>query len=180
MVIIMSLAVITGTGICGSISNKLPRLHMYMGRNRLKPNRSLNRNATAPIGRSVQSSELKPYANDAFCEGINPIMLHQATCQPPSDGKPGYEFCAGQHFTPNITWWEQSPAFFTYLSRCSYMLQNPHARPHQPPPHPFWLSPTPPERRAARGFAWPTDRGPHRSLWLAFVIAFFMAMDGAR
>ena len=66
---------------------------------------------------------MKPYANEAFCEGINRIMLHQATCQPPSDGKPGYEFCAGQHFTPNITWWEQSPAFFTYLSRCSYMLQ---------------------------------------------------------
>lgn len=72
---------------------------------------------------SLGPAELKPYANDAFCEGINRIMLHQATCQPPSDGKPGYEFCAGQHFTPNITWWEQSPAFFTYLSRCSYMLQ---------------------------------------------------------
>jgi hypothetical protein len=68
-------------------------------------------------------SDLKPYANDAFCEGINRFMLHQSTCQPPSDGKPGYEFCAGQHFTPNITWWEQSPAFFTYLSRCQYMLQ---------------------------------------------------------
>lgn len=72
---------------------------------------------------SLGPAELKPYANDAFCEGINRLMLHQATCQPPSDGKPGYEFCAGQHFTPNITWWEQSPAFFTYLSRCSYMLQ---------------------------------------------------------
>ena len=72
---------------------------------------------------SFGPSELKPYANDAFCWGINRIMLHQATCQPPSDGKPGYEFCAGQHFTPNITWWEQAPAFFTYLSRCSYMLQ---------------------------------------------------------
>ena len=68
-------------------------------------------------------ADLKPYANDAFCEGINRFMLHQATCQPPSDGKPGYEFCAGQHFTPNLTWWEQSPAFFTYLSRCQYMLQ---------------------------------------------------------
>jgi hypothetical protein len=72
---------------------------------------------------SFGPSELKPYANDAFCEGINRIMLHQATCQDPEDGKPGYEYCAGQHFTPNITWWEQSPAFFTYLSRCSYMLQ---------------------------------------------------------
>ena len=72
---------------------------------------------------SLGPSDLKPYANDAFCEGINRIMLHQATCQPPSDGKPGYEFCAGQHWTPNITWWEQSKPFFTYLSRCQYMLQ---------------------------------------------------------
>ena len=72
---------------------------------------------------SFGPSELKPYANDAFCEGINRFMLHAATCQPPSDGKPGYVYCAGQHFTPNITWWEQSPAFFTFLSRCSYMLQ---------------------------------------------------------
>lgn len=68
-------------------------------------------------------SDLKPYANDAFCEGINRLMLHAATCQPPADGKPGYVYCAGQHFTPNITWWEQSQAFFTYLSRCQYMLQ---------------------------------------------------------
>jgi hypothetical protein len=72
---------------------------------------------------SMGPADLKPYANDAFCEGINRFMLHQATCQPPSDGKPGYEFCAGQHFTPNITWWEQSAEFFTYLSRCQFMLQ---------------------------------------------------------
>ena len=68
-------------------------------------------------------ADLKPYANDAFCEGINRFMLHAATSQPPSDGKPGYEYCAGTHFSPNITWWEQSPAFFSYLNRCQYMLQ---------------------------------------------------------
>lgn len=72
---------------------------------------------------SLGPAEMKPYANDAFCEGINKLMLHQSTCQPPSDGKPGYEFCAGQHFTPNITWWEQSTEFFSYLSRCQYLLQ---------------------------------------------------------
>jgi hypothetical protein len=72
---------------------------------------------------SFGPAELKPYANDAFCEGINRIMLHQATCQPPSDGKPGYEFCAGQHWNPNMTWWEQSAPFFAYLSRCQYLLQ---------------------------------------------------------
>jgi hypothetical protein len=71
-------------------------------------------------------SDLKPYANDAFCEGINRFMLHAATCQPPTDGKPGYEYCAGQHFTPNVTWWEQSVPFFAYLSRCQYMLQQGH------------------------------------------------------
>ena len=68
-------------------------------------------------------SDLKPIGDTAFCEGINMFMLHQATCQPPSDGKPGYEFCAGQHWTPNITWWEQSSPFFTYLARCQHMLQ---------------------------------------------------------
>ncbi|GAA4339143.1 hypothetical protein GCM10023149_49650 [Mucilaginibacter gynuensis] len=68
-------------------------------------------------------SDLKPYANDAFCEGINRLMLHSATSQPPSDGKPGYEYCAGTHFTPNVTWWEQSKPFFTYLNRCQFMLQ---------------------------------------------------------
>ncbi|WDF77122.1 glycosyl hydrolase [Mucilaginibacter sp. KACC 22773] len=72
---------------------------------------------------SLGPFDLKPYANDAFCEGINRLMLHAATCQPPSDGKPGFEYCAGQHFTPNITWWKQSSAFFSYLSRCQYMLQ---------------------------------------------------------
>lgn len=72
---------------------------------------------------SLGPYDLKPYANDAFREGINRFMLHQSTCQPPEDGKPGYEFCAGQHFTPNLTWWEQSSAFFSYLSRCQYLLQ---------------------------------------------------------
>ncbi len=67
--------------------------------------------------------ELKPYGDSAMAEGINAIMLHCAVCQPPSDGKPGYEFCAGQHWAPNITWWEQTPAFFDYLARCQFMLQ---------------------------------------------------------
>jgi hypothetical protein len=71
-------------------------------------------------------ADLKPFGDTAFCEGINLFMLHQATCQPPSDGKPGYEFCAGQHWTPNITWWEQSPVFFSYLSRCQVLLQRGH------------------------------------------------------
>jgi hypothetical protein len=68
-------------------------------------------------------SDLKPYGDNAYCEGINYFMLHQATCHLSTDGLPGYEFCAGQHFTPSITWWEQSGAFFSYLARCQYLLQ---------------------------------------------------------
>ena len=30
---------------------------------------------------------------------------------------------AGTHYEPGITWWNQTPAFNTYLSRCSYLLQ---------------------------------------------------------
>jgi hypothetical protein len=68
-------------------------------------------------------ADLKPFGDCAFLAGINAIMLHMAVCQPPGDGKPGYQFCAGQHWDPNITWWEQSGAFFDYLARCQFMLQ---------------------------------------------------------
>jgi hypothetical protein len=72
---------------------------------------------------SLGPADLKPYGDNAYCEGINYFMLHQATCQLSTDGRPGYEFCAGQHWNPSITWWEQSAPFFTYLARCQFLLQ---------------------------------------------------------
>ncbi len=72
---------------------------------------------------SLGPGDLKPYADNAYCEGINYFMLHQATCQLSTDGRPGYEFCAGQHWNPNITWWDQSAAFFSYIARCQFLLQ---------------------------------------------------------
>ncbi len=75
---------------------------------------------------SLGPGDLKPYADNAFCEGINCFMLHQATCQLSTDGRPGYEFCAGQHWNPSITWWDQSAAFFSYLARCQFLLQQGH------------------------------------------------------
>jgi hypothetical protein len=67
--------------------------------------------------------DLKPLGDRAFCEGINLFMLHCAVCQLSTDGKPGYEFCAGQHWDTNITWWEQIGPFLKYLARCQYLLQ---------------------------------------------------------
>jgi hypothetical protein len=75
---------------------------------------------------SLGPGDLKPYGDNAFCEGINYFMLHQATCQLSTDGRPGYEFCAGQHWNPAITWWDQSAAFFSYLARCQFLLQQGH------------------------------------------------------
>ncbi|MCX6875547.1 MAG: glycosyl hydrolase [Verrucomicrobia bacterium] len=65
---------------------------------------------------------LKPTADIAFCEGINRFVHHTATSTRPEDGKPGYEYFAGTHFNPNITWWDQAGAWTTYLSRCQWLL----------------------------------------------------------
>jgi hypothetical protein len=68
-------------------------------------------------------AEMKPPADRAFCEGINRFFLHQWTSTRPEDGLPGYEYFAGTHFNRNVTWWPQAGAFFSYISRCQYLLQ---------------------------------------------------------
>ncbi len=67
---------------------------------------------------------LKPIADRAFCEGINKITFHTITLQRLQDGKPGYEYGAGTHFNPNVTWWNLgAQEWVSYLSRCSELLQ---------------------------------------------------------
>ena len=68
-------------------------------------------------------ADLKPTADIAFCEGINRFFLHTWTSTRSEDGLPGYEYFAGTHFNRNVTWWPQAGAFFTYVSRCQYLLQ---------------------------------------------------------
>lgn len=68
--------------------------------------------------------QMKAIADRAFCEGINRITFHTVTLQRLKDGKPGYEYGAGTHFNPNVTWWEIGAApWIEYLTRCSSMLQ---------------------------------------------------------
>jgi len=67
---------------------------------------------------------LKQALDRAYCEGINRIAVHTSTATRPKDGKPGYEYGAGTHFNPNVTWWEKSGAFFSYIARCQYLLQS--------------------------------------------------------
>lgn len=66
---------------------------------------------------------LKPSADRAFCEGMNHVVWHTATHQPPEAGRPGWVYGAGTHLTPNLIWWPKAKPFIDYLSRCSYMLQ---------------------------------------------------------
>nr|MBF6627680.1 glycosyl transferase family 2 [Proteiniphilum sp.] len=67
---------------------------------------------------------LKPATDRAFCEGINRILIHTSTATRPEDGKPGYEYGAGTHFNPNVTWWDFSSGFLSYIGRCQHLLQS--------------------------------------------------------
>jgi hypothetical protein len=70
-------------------------------------------------------SHLKPFANRAFCEGVNRFVFHTMTSQRTQDGKPGYEYGAGTHFNPNVTWWDMAAgSWLTYVDRCQAMLQS--------------------------------------------------------
>ena len=72
---------------------------------------------------SDSPATLKPAADRAFCEGINRIAIHTSTATRPKDGKPGYEYGAGTHFNPNVTWWDKSSGFLDYIGRCQTLLQ---------------------------------------------------------
>ncbi len=65
---------------------------------------------------------LKPSGDQAFLEGANRFYLHTFTHSPEQFGKPGIEYFAGTHLNPNLTWWQQSRAWFDYLARCQLLL----------------------------------------------------------
>lgn len=66
---------------------------------------------------------MKAAADQAFCDGLNWICFHTFTHRPSVSDVPGLTHSAGTHFDRTNTWWDQSPPFVNYLSRCSYMLQ---------------------------------------------------------
>jgi hypothetical protein len=68
-------------------------------------------------------ASLKPLADEAFCAGINRMVIQQYTHQPIPNIKPGNQFEAGTHIDKNVTWWKYSEPFFDYLSRCQHLLQ---------------------------------------------------------
>lgn len=66
---------------------------------------------------------LKAAADRAFTEGMNHVVWHTASHQPPEAGKPGWVYGAGTHMSRNRPWWPMMPAFLDYLGRISFLLQ---------------------------------------------------------
>jgi hypothetical protein len=73
------------------------------------------------------ATDLKPSFDHALTEGMNRLVWHQFTSSPAANGLPGNEFFAGTHLNPKVTWWAQSNAFFLYLNRSQFLLQQGHA-----------------------------------------------------
>lgn len=66
---------------------------------------------------------MKPSFDHELCAGLNLTLLHTFTNSPAEMGIPGQEYFAGTHFNPNITWWKFANAFFDYMARSQYMMQ---------------------------------------------------------
>ncbi len=75
---------------------------------------------------SAHPAVLKPFADAAFCDGVNHFIWHTFTCSPPEFGTPGSEYFAGTHLNPNVTWFPQAGPFLGYLARCQFMLRQGH------------------------------------------------------
>lgn len=66
---------------------------------------------------------LKPVFDRVACEGLNLVMLHTFAASPEEMGLPGQAYFAGTHINPNTTWWDKADAFFAYLNRSQFLLQ---------------------------------------------------------
>ncbi len=67
--------------------------------------------------------DLKLSGDNAFCSGINQMILHSYVHQP-DERKPGFTLGPfGQSFNRHIPWWEFSSQWFDYQARVQYILQ---------------------------------------------------------
>lgn len=71
----------------------------------------------------VPWSDMKSSFDYEVADGLNLLFHHTFTCSPEEMGLPGQEYFAGTHFNPQITWWEETPAFIDYMRRIQYLVQ---------------------------------------------------------
>ncbi len=76
---------------------------------------------------SFSPNSLKKVADLEFALGVNRFEIHESTHQPVPDMAPGLTLGPyGLWFNRNDTWAEDARPWVTYLSRCSYLLQQGH------------------------------------------------------
>lgn len=66
---------------------------------------------------------LKKRGDWAFTEGINHVVLHLYIHQPDEDRVPGVNAWFSTEFNRHNIWFEKSKAYFDYLRRCQFLLQ---------------------------------------------------------
>ncbi|MGC1243685.1 MAG: glycosyl hydrolase [Chryseosolibacter sp.] len=67
--------------------------------------------------------QMKPSGDRAFAEGMNKVVVHGSTHNPPGTGYPGIVYHAGTHYNDKRVWWPKVKPFNDYLARISYILQ---------------------------------------------------------
>lgn len=68
--------------------------------------------------------KMKDIGDEAFCHGLTRYVLCFWVHQPILNDIPGYQWVnVGTHFDPNITWWNMSHGWLTYIARCQSMLR---------------------------------------------------------
>jgi len=76
---------------------------------------------------SFSPNNLKPVADLEFALGVNRFEIHESAHQPAADMAPGLTLGPyGLWFNRNESWAEEAKPWVSYLSRCSYLLQQGH------------------------------------------------------
>ena len=73
------------------------------------------------------ATDLKPTFDMGITEGMNRMVWHEFTSSPANTGLPGQEYFAGTHLNPKVTWWNAGAAFFQYLNRAQFLMQQGNA-----------------------------------------------------
>lgn len=68
-------------------------------------------------------SDMKPFGDRAFCEGMNRVVIHGFSHNPEGTGFPGIVYHAGTHFNDKRIWWPKIRPFTDYLARLSSLFQ---------------------------------------------------------
>lgn len=71
--------------------------------------------------------QFKSVGDMIYCKGVNRFLFHRYAMQPWTDLFPGMTMGPwGSQFERSNTWWEPGQAWFRYLSRCQFLLQEGH------------------------------------------------------